>query len=291
MSWRASSKLTSPLSQDAPQQVHREGAGNASQEHPTTSPPFWHPCRGQVVLLFPFPDPNLLGCGGTVSWRARPWGCSPTALCHGDPPSDTDPTPILTPQQPARGRTPQTPSFPRQGSALPAAGVPQNPAEPHEARLVGCHPAARPRRVPRAGRQAMPQAALTGRFVLCGHGCPAGRQKGQSDAGEHCAGSHALRQQPAPPRSPRDPRRPGLCPPWCPRACSARPTGAPHEKGAVGLVAVVTAGPRPPQGHGRRPGCGVVVCGSAVWSAGARRGCGDVSARAAPVLTSGLPRP
>ncbi|KAM4886586.1 beta-crystallin A3 [Sylvia borin] len=48
----------------------------------------------------------------------------------------------------------------------------------------------------------MPQAALTGRFVLCGLGCPAGRQKGQSDAGEHCAGSHALRQQAEPPRSP-----------------------------------------------------------------------------------------
>lgn len=219
-------------------------------------PLFWHPCRGQVLLPFPFPDLNFLGCGCTVSWHARPRGCSPTALCHSDPPGDTGPTLIPIPQQPARGRNSANPIFPGQGSALPAAGLPQDPAEPC---LVGCHPAARPRWVPRAGRQAMPQAALTGRFVLCGLGCPAGRQKGQSDAGEHCAGSHALRQQPAPPRSPRDPRRPGLCPPWCPRACRVRPMGAPREKGAVGLGAVVTAGPRPPRGPGRCPGCGVVV--------------------------------
>lgn len=186
--------------------------------------------------------------------------------------------------------TPTNPIFPRQGSALPAAGVPQDRAEPHKACLVGCHPAARPRRVPRAGRQAMPQAALTGRFVLCGRGCPAGRQKGQSDAGEHCAGSHALRQQPAPPRSPRDPRRPGLCPPWCPRACSVRPMGAPDQKGLWGWCCGqgrAEASPMPWQVSWVW-GCGG---GSTVWSVGPRCGRGDMSARPTPVLTSSLPRP
>lgn len=169
-----------------------------------------------MLLPFPCPDPNLPECGCTVAPGLE--GAAPRLRVTVIPPGDTDPTPIPIPQQPARGRTPSNPIFPRQDSALPAAGLPQDPAEPC---LVGCHPAARPRRVPRAGRQAMPQAALTGRFVLCGLGCPAGRQKGQSDAGEHCAGSHALRQQPAPPRSPRDPRRPELCPPWCPRVSAS----------------------------------------------------------------------
>lgn len=264
-----SSEPTSPPSRDVPraaQGVRWVGSAGASHHQPhfgtlqsTGGPALFHSLT-QICW-----DVLVLSAGAPGLGGAAP------RLCVTVIPAVT-PIPPLSPSRSSqRGEEPPQTPAPPSGQCPARSRAPQDPAEPQQARLGGCHPAARPRRVPRAGRQALPQAALTGRFVLCGRACPAGRQKGQSDAGEHCAGSHALRQQPEPPRSPRDPRRPGLCPPWCPGACSVRPMAAPLEEGAVGFTAGVTAGLSLPKAMAGVPGVGLwwwQCCGQrwgAVW--------------------------
>lgn len=106
-----------------PQQVHRECAEEASQDHPTSSPHFgilaegrWScPCHSLTQICW---DMVVLSAGTPDLGGA--------ALCHSHPPSDTDPTPIPIPQQPARGKIPANP-FPPSGQCPARSRGPPGP--------------------------------------------------------------------------------------------------------------------------------------------------------------------
>lgn len=137
------------------------GCPAALQECSHHQPTFWQPCRGQVALLLPFPDPAFAG-----TWRygqpACPgsW-CQASALLPSDAPGFANPVPIpVPPVAPRPGaahgssrrgeRSPPSSSFPHHGGALPAGGVPQDPAGPSQAGLgwAGAIPVERPRQGP-----------------------------------------------------------------------------------------------------------------------------------------------
>lgn len=160
--------------------VQSEGARGLCRSVPTTSPMFWQPHRGQVALLLPFPGPTFAGTWqyGQPACPGSPRGAAPQLCFPAIPPAS--PSPSLSPRSaqapvmPARGKAPAPPAM---AEPCPAGGVPQDPAGPPGAGLGGCHPCrAAPAGSPWAGRQAVPRAALTGRFVLCRP--PGGETKG-----------------------------------------------------------------------------------------------------------------
>lgn len=209
-----SSSLASPWQPGVPMAGCRGRVrGGFAGAFPPPAPCFGSPTEGRWPAP-PFPWPHV--CWEVTVQSAgvprKPQGCSPTALLPSDPPSFAIPIPV-PPQRSGSSAAGEGkgPCSPRHGGALPRRRGPPGPCWAPWGWAGRVPSLSRgPRRVP-LGR-APGRAAGSADGALCF--VPAtqrGDKRGSQTRATHCAGSHALRQQPAPPRLPRDPPRAQAC--------------------------------------------------------------------------------
>lgn len=188
-------------------QMHIEGAWGPCRSVPTTSRTFWQPRSGQVVLFLPYPPPAFTG----TWWQGQPAclrsQCQTSRLQPHSSAAQCSSVSVPPHYVAAAGKGKDLPD-PHPGSGFPpprlSPGSPRTPLEPPRLVWVGAILAAWPRQGPPGQLPGL--AAGSADRALCFVMAARQRDKRVSQTRwAHCAGSHALRQQPAQPRSPHHP--------------------------------------------------------------------------------------